>query len=232
VRRTLLAALALAAVSCDAAQPRVLSTTALADTRDTTGPYPVTIVARGVTDDDDVQLLWSSGGEDGPYVAIAATDDDDDRDDLFTALIPGQPAGTEIHYFATIVRGADVVSSETPVALSFRVLSPSIACRADSDCRLGLEICMDGTCRAWAGTCVEDGAGGFGCPGGHVCDVTHDPPVCAIAPRPCDTDDECPTVERCDPDRDECRARLPCATTDDCELGDRCDTSLGLCFAD
>jgi hypothetical protein len=68
------------------------------------------------------------------------------------------------------------------------------------------------------------------CPGGTVCDDTRTPALCVIAPRPCDDDLGCASVERCDPDKQVCVARRQCLETTECGAGETCDPSFGLCF--
>jgi hypothetical protein len=118
-----------------------------------------------------------------------------------------------------------------PVAFlySFRVLPISGACVVDSECRIGLEICDDGTCRAYSGTCLLGGGADI-CPDGYVCDMTHTPATCVIAPRVCSDDRQCPSVEQCDTTLMECRARPVCSDTITCPAPEVCNLSVGLCY--
>lgn len=233
----LAAALAcLAAAACDGETPRILSVTILGDTRDTAGPYAVQAVIRGVEGDGTVRVVYSANG--GTTLVPLEAETHGGRDDLFTAGIPGQPAGTMILYYVAVERGGRPVASHPPATgdagadyyLSFRVLPPSGSCRADSDCLLGLEICADGTCRAFEGVCVETD-GGYACPDGYVCDAAREPKVCVIAPQPCDADGDCPASQECDLGAGECVARTFCLGNEDCPPPQVCDLSVNLCAA-
>jgi hypothetical protein len=247
----------LAAAACSET-PQILSTTPIGDTRDQTGPYRAQSVVRALKSGDTVEVLYTTGAEDGGYIPVTASVSDGIAD----ADIPGQPAGTHIYWFVTVVRdgamvawnpanakglmtitnptadaGPLVVPDAGPPAdaapakdtFEFRVLAHSGACRADSDCATG-EICPDMTCRAYSGDCVTLDAGSLGCPDGYTCDTTRTPELCVIAPKPCNTDDDCPSIETCDPGRMVCVARTPCQSTADCGATQHCDDSFGLCF--
>jgi len=221
------------ATACTPEEPRIQAVSPLADTRDTVGPYSVTVVASGVGDGDTVEVLHRVGAvapaEAGEYVGVEAREGQ--RDDLFTASIPGYPAGTLIEYYAVAKRDGVAVMPPTGETWSFRVLALSGFCRADSDCQLGTEICATGTCRVYEGTCVAT-PDGLACPGGYVCDVDREPDLCVIAPHPCSNDSHCPAVEECDLTRDQCEARVPCDDPTDCDTGYVCNENLGLCFRD
>jgi hypothetical protein len=236
--RQIAALLVVLAAGCTAEEPKILSVSVLTDTRDTTGPYPVTIVASGVSDGDEIAVLYRVRGEDPPngggdagvgngYVAVTAQEGE--RDDLFSAPIPGKPAGSQIDYYAVAKRDGLATTTPLEVPLTFRVLEPSGFCRADSDCREGLEICAVQTCRAYQGTCVTTPAG-LSCPGGYACDTQYDPDLCVIAPRACSNDGNCPAIEECDRDRNQCVARVPCEEQADCQSGYVCNDDSGLCF--
>ncbi len=235
--RSSLVALLLSAAACTAEEPRILAVAQLGDTRDTAGPYPVTVVASGVSDGDEVEVYYYTAGQEPPGAdaggvqAATVKAQEGARSDLFVAGIPGHPAGSEIFYGALTKRDGAVVMFPTDIPWHFRVLAPSGFCRADSDCQLGLEICADETCRAYQGTCVATPSG-LACPGGYVCDAERDPDLCVIAPHPCANDSHCPSAEECDLSRDECVARVPCDDPTDCTGGYICNENLGLCFRD
>lgn len=208
---------------CDAAPARVLSVTLAEDTRDPLGPYVVDAVLSGPLGGDHAVLCWNVDGADlGPIDMPAAGD----RDDLRAAGIPGQVAGSTIGY-RVLVR-ADVTCpalADVDALDTFRVLPSTLACEVDSQCRLGQEVCQDGTCRPFDGTCS-----GGACPGGTVCDDTRDPPLCVIAPRSCTADADCPALEECDPARGWCVARPACSADLPCPGDQQCDDTSGLCF--
>ena len=186
-------------VACTAEPARLVSLSELEDTRDATGPYVVQAELRGPLGDDRLIVCWATDGEHFRPEVMQAREG---RGDLRFAALPGQPVGTTVTWFAAIV-GADESCPEVDEPRSFRVLGSSLACEVDSDCRLGAELCADGTCREWNGTCAEGGA----CPGGYVCDEAREPATCVIPARACTGDDECPPLEQCDATRGECVAR-------------------------
>lgn len=225
----LAAALALAA--CTAEKPRILSVTIHGDTRDTVGPYAVQTVVAGVTGDDRVNVVYGVRAE-GPFIPLRAATLGE-RDDLFRAAIPGQRAGTTVLYHVSVLRDGEIdpVAEDRPAEgayWSFRVLDPTGACQVDTDCLVGEEICAGDVCRAFEGPCVEHPSGPQ-CPDGYRCDEARE--LCVIAPRTCQTDVDCPSIEQCDSERSECVPRARCADEADCPPGEVCHASLGLCFA-
>lgn len=223
MRRRLLA-LALVA-ACDAPPARVVSINVPGDTRDTSGPYVVQAGLSGRLAGDHAVLCWNV---DGGELRAEDMETRDGRDDLVFAGIPGQPAGSVVGYAVVVAGRVECPAPEAIEALySFRVLPASLACVVDSQCAAGTEICVDGTCRVFGGTCVPT-ASGLACPGGQACDQTHEPPLCVIPPRACDDDADCPAAETCDAGRGFCVARAACAPDLPCAEGQTCSAS-GLC---
>lgn len=229
--RPLVAAVGLLAVACSAESPRILSTTLPHDTRDTAGPYVVEVVARGLVGEDRLEVRWSATGAPGSFAAVLASPSSA-RDDLLSASLPGQPAGSRLWYYAAVVREGEVVASDPPgslaeaAAYSFAVRLPAGSCEVDTDCLAG-EICAIDACRPYSGPCVGTDAG-LSCPGGTMCDP--ETLACVLAELPCVEDADCPTVEECDTARQVCAPRAPCDSPDDCPSGRTCRTDLGLCF--
>jgi hypothetical protein len=207
------------ALGCAPVDPQILSIDSLADTRDTAGPYVVRFTVAALDDDDFLEARYATA-ESGPFSFIPSSEGA--LDGQWSTSIPGQPAGTTVYYQATVRRGSRVVD-ETATA-SFQVLSPSGSCRVDTDCGEA-EICAAGTCRSYSGACV-DGL----CPGGHDCDQEREPPLCVLAPHPCQDDLGCPVAEECDAERGFCAARPACLAQEDCPTGYSCEDRLGLCY--
>lgn len=210
-----LALFALLVCACALEQPTILSVNGPSDTRNTQGPYAIHVVARAVSGDDDIVVRYSTLGIPSSFLPVKATLRADDAE-LYVGGIPGQPAGSSVHFYVAVLRDGDLLSTfpvNAPVTtsansmdLSFRVLPPSGPCLADSDCIFGQELCADAMCRAFQGKCVPS-SGGLACPDGYVCDATRVPEICVIAVRSCTDDLDCPSREECDPDSKTCVAR-------------------------
>src|SRR5687768_776974 len=87
-----------AAGACAPEAPRVLSVTALEDTRDTTGPYVVQGVVRGLVDGDTVEVHYAA--TDPPRFAALPV-----RrlgGGIVQGDIPGQPRGTTVRYYLAV----------------------------------------------------------------------------------------------------------------------------------
>src|SRR5262245_58998898 len=104
MRRALLALLLIA--SCSPEPPQILAIDTLVDTRDTTGPYLVTIVTRGIDMNDRVEIVYTTG-QGGALNSTGAHEGP--RDDIWIGAIPGQPAGTQVSYYATVLRDSTAV---------------------------------------------------------------------------------------------------------------------------
>jgi hypothetical protein len=210
--------------ACEAPPPAILSTTVPGDTRDVVGPYPVQVVVRDVSGDDSVEVRFSV--DSATFVGLP-TAERDGRDELRFAEIPGQPRGTRVYLFSTILRDGEVKVSDPAEDAGYYysfTIAPLDACRADTDCAPG-EICggdPEGRCVAFAGTCVA-GA----CPDGYLCDADD---LCVIEVIACGSDDGCPSAQECDLERHECRPRRSCSSTMPCPDGQECRPDYGLCF--
>lgn len=215
-RLALVALLVCACISaCAREEPTLLSVSVPGDTRSTQGPYAIHVVARAVSGDDDIVVRYSTLGIPSSFLPAKATLRADDAE-LYVAGIPGQPAGSSVHFYVAALRDGDLLStipanapvsvSENSLDYSFRVLPPSGACLADSDCIFGQEICADATCRVFQGKCVPS-SGGLACPDGYVCDASRVPEICVIAAQSCAEDLDCPSRQECDPDSKTCVAR-------------------------
>jgi hypothetical protein len=223
----LLAVIALGA-ACDAPTPRILSTTVPGDTRDVLGPYVVQLAVRDVTGDDRVEVRY--GIDATTFLAVEA-EAREGRGDLYAAGIPGQPRGTQITLFTTILRDGLEVVRDPPLAsgtyYAFTILALE-RCRVDSDCAPG-QICVEtatgdaAACVAYEGACVGETRA---CPDGSVCEGE----ICVIAVVPCAADDDCPSAEECVLERGECRPRRPCSEAEPCPDGEICRPEVGLCF--
>jgi hypothetical protein len=212
-------------VACAAEPARLVSVSQPEDTRDTAGPYVVQAELRGALGDDTLLLCWST---DASTFTALTTQPREGRDDLRAAAIPGQPAGTTVTFVLALVPEASgcPVAADPASLRSFRVLPASLACSVDSDCRLGVEICADATCRGYDGTCAGMDAA---CPGGYTCDATRDPPACVVPARVCSSHADCPSAEQCDLARGECTARPACSAALACPEARECVLDLGLC---
>ncbi len=104
------------------ADPFIESTTLLADTPDTVGPYQVRSVVHGLNEGDRVEIFFNSI-DDTPdrYIPLRmeGLDDDGRSAELFVAGIPGQDAGTTIRYYIAVNRNGDIVA-EDPVGRDLR----------------------------------------------------------------------------------------------------------------
>ncbi len=226
-------AVVLVASACAPESPRILGVSLPGDTRDPFGPYIISTAIRGVTRADRVEAQWARDGATVLRTVEGARASDDGE--LFLIGLPGQRAGSTVQFLVAVIRDGKVIAQDPPGGdagperlYSFRVLAREGACRADSDCTPGAEICADGACREFTGLC--DGPGDT-CPDGTACAVDRTPRICLVPARSCLTDAGCPTVEACDLLREICTPRTGCVAVEDCPEGEGCREDLGLCFA-
>jgi hypothetical protein len=106
------------------ADPFIESTTLLADTPDTIGPYQVRSVVLGLNEGDKVEVFYNSvDDEPDRYIPLPmeGLDDDGREAELFVGAIPGHAAGSIIRYFVGVDRNGERVA-EDPVGGDLRPL--------------------------------------------------------------------------------------------------------------
>jgi hypothetical protein len=104
----LLLLLGTALAACDRAAPSIESTTQLADTADTVGPYTVHTVVVGA-EGDVVELRYVIDDE-LHYIPRRMVADDGGGGELYIGRIPGQPAGSLVQYYVAVMRGDERVA--------------------------------------------------------------------------------------------------------------------------
>ena len=204
---------ALAALGCDAAPPRVLEVHTPGKTADTHGPYQVTAVTSGAI--DEAHLVWHVGD---PEAAMSHSMDR--RSGAWEGEIPGQPYGTEVRLWIEATGPGGETRSPPAGAHVFRVLSHGGACVVDGDCPSD-EICdrFEGRCHVPPETCEDDGD----CGADYIC-VEGD---CRFRPDSCEASPECGAGFECVEGR--CVREPDCTGDADCP-GGRCLS--GQCVAD
>ncbi len=104
------------------ADPTIDSTTVLAESNDTIGPYRVHSVILGTHPTDKVEVFFNALDNEpahfipGPMNPI---DDDGRSGEVYLGQIPGQPAGTSIRYYVAVTRDGERVA-EDPVGGDLR----------------------------------------------------------------------------------------------------------------
>ena len=111
--------------ACVEAPPVIEATTALSSTPDTTGPYVVQSVITDLAGDDRVVLRYII--DDAIEFASLRMLEDEDGE-RFSAGIPGQPAGTAIGYFVTVLRDGERITDDPTGAAArpyrFQIVEP------------------------------------------------------------------------------------------------------------
>ena len=115
---------ALAWAGCSEAAPIIESTTMLADTTDTVGPYAVETVVIGA-DGDAIELNYLVDDDD-EFIPIAM--DWVSGTDVWLGEIPGRPVGSRISYYVEVLRDGERAAVD-PVGAGarpyeFTVVSP------------------------------------------------------------------------------------------------------------
>ena len=93
---------------CTAAVPTIESTTELANTSDTGGPYHVISVVRGV-EGQNVELRYQPDAQ-SVYFPLAM--ERQDGSETYVGLIPGQSAGTEVRYYIAVLDSGKRVAAD------------------------------------------------------------------------------------------------------------------------
>ena len=100
----------LTCAACTEAAPTIESTQRLGATSDIVGPYAVHSVITDILDGDVVELRYAINDETA-FTAIEMIEDGDNPE-RFRAEIPGQPAGSAIGYYVTIIRDGERVADD------------------------------------------------------------------------------------------------------------------------
>lgn len=111
------------------ADPYIESTTVLESSSDSTGPYQVRTVVVGAYASDDVDLMYNPADKNPEhYIPLAMTplEEDARSGELFSADMPGQPAGTTIRYYIRVLRDDETVA-EAPVGGDIRPFQLTIS---------------------------------------------------------------------------------------------------------
>lgn len=104
-------------VGCSGDAPRIVDTTILGDTRNTRGPYEVStiVVDDGVVDSVVLHLLVDRGGALEDFEASLRMEAAHGGS-VYRAQIPGQEAGTRVHYWIEARDNAGHVTTDPPAA--------------------------------------------------------------------------------------------------------------------
>lgn len=216
------AAAALAAIllaGCDPPPPRFVEVAVPGDTRDPIGPYTVTAVTRGAT--DDVDVFWNVPGAAEP----SRVDLDYDGRGRWSGGIPGARPGTQIELYVVAAGGGGDARWPSSGVRQFRVLDPDARCIVDGDCLSG-EICDrdEGRCQVQPEVCQDDGD----CPQDYICPGPGE--RCRFRPSTCDTAEQCGAGFDC---MDGICVRLAECTDDlECPAGEICLNPPGECIPD
>jgi hypothetical protein len=212
--RHLLPLLLIALVGCEASPPRLVEARTPSDTRDTAGPYRVTMVLGGQV--ASAKVLWQN--PQNTYHSIPMRQQ---SGDIWQADLPGRAAGSRIALELEASGPSGLLTIADP-SWSFRILHDEGPCLVDGDC-LPTEICdrLRHACHVPPEACADDGD----CAQDYLCaDRT-----CRFRPSTCDGDAACGPGLMCEAGL--CVSRPECADDADCP-GGRCLVPPGRCIRD